>query len=49
MNVIKGRLYINNIGAGTYKLVGSDNKEIDFEINENTIQKTNNRIKKTKM
>ena len=31
---IKGRIYIGNVKAGNYKLVGSDNKEISFIISE---------------
>ena len=31
---IKGRIYIKNIDKGSYRLVGSDNKEISFMIDE---------------
>ena len=31
---IKGRIYIGNVKAGNYKLVGSDNKEVSFIISE---------------
>ena len=30
---IKGRLYLNGLGVGNYKLVSSDNKELEFGIN----------------
>ena len=33
----RGRIYINDIGEGNYKLVSSDNKELVFEIGENEV------------
>jgi len=32
---IKGRLYLNGLGIGNYKLVSSDKKELEFGINSN--------------
>ena len=37
LNVIRGKLYLNNIGEGEYKLVGTDNNELSFEILENSV------------
>ena len=37
LSVINGRLYLNVLGQGQYKLVGSDNKELDFSIYENSV------------
>ena len=31
---IKGRLYINNLSKGSYRLVSSDNKSVEFSIDE---------------
>ena len=43
----RSRIYINGIGEGTYKLVGSDNKEITFTITHSGISsniRENNRV-----
>ena len=40
-----GKIYINNITEGTYKLKGSDNKEISFEITSDGVS-SNIRINK---
>ena len=37
MNVIKGKLYLNGLGSGSYKLVSDTNRELDFEIEENGV------------
>ena len=34
LKTVRGRLYINDLGSGSYKLVGSDNKEISFTITD---------------
>ena len=34
MTSIKGRIYLNNLEEGSYKLVSSDNKDIEFTITE---------------
>ena len=34
---LSGKLYLYGLGPGQYKLVGQDNKEIDFEIYENSV------------
>ena len=45
---IKGRLYINNLSKGSYRLVSSDNKSVEFSIDEdgkiagNVTENTNN-------
>ena len=48
MNVTRGKLYIYGIGEGTYKLVGTDTKEITFEINAHDVSnniRINNTVK----
>ena len=37
MNVIKGKLYLNGLGSGSYKIVSDTNRELDFEIEENGV------------
>ena len=34
MTTINGRIYLNNITSGSYKLVSSSGKEISFEISD---------------
>ena len=51
MTSIKGRIYLNNLEEGSYKLVSSDNKDIEFTITEdgklngNILENTNEKRK----
>jgi hypothetical protein len=45
LNTVNGKIYINNITEGTYKLISSDNKEINFEITSDGVS-SNIRINK---
>ena len=48
---IKGRIYLNNLEEGSYKLVSSDNKDIEFtitgdgKVNGNILENTNEKRK----
>ncbi len=50
MRTVRGRLYINNLPTGNYKVVSSDNKEIQFSILEdgNIVGKIRNNINQEK-
>ena len=37
LRTVKGRIMLNSLSTGQYKVVGSDNKELDFEIYEDGI------------
>ena len=37
MNTIKGKLYLNGLDQGTYKLVSDTRREIDFTIEDNSV------------
>ena len=43
LRTIKGKLYLNGIETGSYKLVSNNNREIDFDIYEDSVS-TNIRI-----
>ena len=51
MTSIKGRIYLNNLEEGSYKLVSNDNKDIEFTITEdgklngNILENTNEKRK----
>ena len=48
MHTTRGNIYIYGIGEGTYKLVGTDTKEITFEVRENDVSsniRINNKVK----
>ena len=51
LRTIKGKIYIKGLEVGQYKLVGNDNKELDFEIYEDGVsnnirEKTSNNAEK---
>ena len=52
MNTARGKLYINQIGEGNYKLVGTDDKEVNFEITSEGISnniRINNGVRKNRI
>ena len=52
LRTVNGKLYLNGLSKGQYKLVGSDNKEIDFEVYEHTVSdniKISNKVGKKRV
>ena len=47
LRTVRGKIYINGIGEGTYKLIGSDSKEMIFTISSDSVSnniRVNNKV-----